>query len=277
MATTEQTLRSPQTDSTLVSDNPFPKYVHRSLSHPLMALLKARQTNQGNVRSLSLVECGDSRTALLLQTIHWNVELWLTKGYIYRTPSQRHKHISDPRVKPGASHESWKFTPPLPDSNTFPPATFSNQPPAYSTPTAGGTNMLYCNEDVDPATPEIGMGIGIRTPRLLSTPGVGMCLGWMAHGHCCSPQIVQPSDLCHSNRFDPPQDLAPYYLSDQPPDFEPLDNSAETPPIGEGRTETEIHFNSTITSWPPSASIPTPLRASGEKYVYASSSHFSGQ
>jgi hypothetical protein len=226
-------------------------------------------------RSLSLVECSDSRTAQLLQRIHWNVELWLTERYIYRTPSQSHEHISDPHLTPAASLES--FTPPLPDSNTFPLATFSNQPLAYTTPTAGGTNMLHCNEDVDPATPEIGMSIDIRTPRLLSTPEDGMCLGWMAHGHCCSPQIAQPSDLCHSNRFDPPQDLAPYYLSDQPPDFEPLDNSAETPPIGEGRTETEIHFNSTINSRPPNTSMSTPLGASGEKYVHGSSTHCSGQ
>jgi hypothetical protein len=66
MATTEQTLRSLQADFTLLSDNPFPKYVHRSLSHLVMALPIAHQTNQGNVRSLSLVECGDSWTALLL-------------------------------------------------------------------------------------------------------------------------------------------------------------------------------------------------------------------
>jgi hypothetical protein len=31
--------------------------------------------------------------------------------------------------------------------------------------------MLYCNEDVDPATPEIGMGIGIRTLRLRTHAG----------------------------------------------------------------------------------------------------------
>jgi hypothetical protein len=137
--------------------------------------------------------------------------------------------------------------------------------------------MLYCNEDIDLATHEIGMDIGISTPRLLSTPGDEMHLGWMEHRHCCSPRMAQASDLCHSNRFDPLQDLAPYYLSDQPSDFEPLDNSAETPPIGEGHTETEIQSGSPVTSRPPNASIPTPLRASGEKYVYASSTHCSGQ
>ena len=215
--------------------------------------------------------------APLLQTIHWNVELWLTNGHIYRIPSRRHEHTSDPHVNPGASHESWDFTSSLRDSNAFPPATLSNQPPTYSTPTAGWTNMLYCNEDVNPATPGIGMDMGRSTPWLLSTPGDEIRLGWMAYRNCCSPRIVHASDLRRSNRFDPPHDLAPYCLLDQSPDFEPRDNSAEILPVCEGRTQTETHFESTVTSRLPNASLPIPLRVSGEKYVCASSTHFSGQ
>ena len=133
--------------------------------------------------------------------------------------------------------------------------------------------MLYCNEDFDPVTPGIEMDMGINTPQLLSTPGDEMRLGWIAHRNCCSPRTAQASDLCHSNCFDPPRHLAPCYLSDQPPDFEPLDNSAKTSPIGEDRTETKMHLDPTVTSLPPNAIIPTPLRASREKYVYASSTH----
>jgi hypothetical protein len=160
---------------------------------------------------------------------------------MYKTPSQSHKYISDLDLAPRVSHESWKFTPPLPDTDSFSPATLPNQPLVYSTPPAEGTSTPYYNEDVDLATPEIGVEMGIRTPLLLPTLGDGVHIGWMVDTHCCSPQTAQPYQLCHINLLDPPQDLAPCYLLDYPSDFESPDRSTGTPSIGDGHIESEIN------------------------------------
>lgn len=190
---------------------------------------------------------------------------------MHRTPIQNYKYISDLELTPRASHETWEFSSLSPDSTPFSSTTSLNQALGCSTPPAEGMSMLYYNEDVDLATPEIGVEMGIRTPLLLPIPGDGVHPEWIAHGEHYSPQIVQPSSLRQSNHFDPPQNLAPCYLSDQPSNSTPPDNSTETPPVGEGHTETDVHFDSSINSQLPNRSTPQPLREFAEKYVYTSS------
>jgi hypothetical protein len=125
--------------------------------------------------------------------------------------------------------------------------------------------MPYYNQDADLATPEIGVQIGIRTP------GNGEHAQWIEDTHCCSLQTAQPYELCDSNLFDPPQDLAPCYLSDQSSDFESLDHSMVMPPIGDGHLKTEIKPDSPVMNMScqtHDTSMLAPLRVSKEKCVY---------
>ncbi|KIM92757.1 hypothetical protein OIDMADRAFT_208648 [Oidiodendron maius Zn] len=187
--------------------------------------------------------------------------LTYTKSDLPRTPSHS---ISDPDLTPRTSRESWKFTPPLPDSNSCSPATFSIQPPE-------GTSTSYYNEDVDLATPEIGVERGIRTPQLLPTLGDGGHIGWRADTHCCLPQTAQPYELCHLNLLDSPQDLAPCYLSDHPTDFESPDDSTGTHSIGDANIESEINFDPLVINTScqtHDTNMLVPLRASTEKFRF---------
>jgi hypothetical protein len=227
---------------------------------------------QGNIRSSSPSSAASRGPRNCPDNIlELKVEFWLTGRYTHRAPSQSHKYISDLDLAPRASHESWKFTPPLPDSNSS-PATLSNRSPIYSTPPpAEETSTPYYDEDVDLATPEIGVEIGIRTPPLLPTLGDGVHIGWMVDTPCCSPQTAQPYELCHINLLDPPQDSAPCYLLDRPSDFESPDHSTGTPSIGDSHLETEINFDSpvmNISCQTHDKSMLTPLQASTEKCVY---------
>lgn len=196
--------------------------------------------------------------------------------YSYRTASQNRKYISDLDLTPRASHESWKFIPPLRDSNSFSP---SNQPLVYTTLATEGTSTPYYNEYIDLATPGIGVEMGRRSPLLLPSLRDGVHIVRMTDINRCSPQTAQTCGLCHFSVFDHPPDLAPCHLSNHPSDhlsndpsdLEFPDRSTETPAIGDGHLEAKINFGSpvmNISCQTHDTSILAPLRASTEKCVY---------
>jgi hypothetical protein len=192
--------------------------------------------------------------------------------YSYRTASQSRKYISDLDLTPRASHESWKFIPPSPDTNSS-PSTPSNQPLVYT------TSAPYYNECIHLATPRMGVEMGRRSPSLLPTLRDGVQIVRMTDTNRCSPQTAQTCGLCLFSLFDHPQDLAPCHLSthpsdhvsNDPSDLESPDHSTETPAIGDGHLEAKINLGSpvmNIACQSHDTSVLTPLRASTEKCVY---------
>ncbi|KAK0105977.1 hypothetical protein ONS95_004486 [Cadophora gregata] len=186
-------------------------------------------------------------------------------------PRNRSQRLNDPDITPRASHEPWRYTPPLLNSNSFLFAPFTGQLPGCFEPIAEGTSTLHYNEDADLPIPGVEMGMGLGMPLVLPTSEDGVHIGWMTDRHCFPPQTAQPHEFYNFNLFDPHQTFAPYYLSDQPPDVEPLGTSGETSPIGDDPVQTEIHSDSpsmNISSRPYDTSMSPPLPASTNKFRF---------
>jgi hypothetical protein len=191
--------------------------------------------------------------------------------YTYRTLSQSREHIDDPNLTPQASHEPWRFTPPLLNSNSVPFATFTNQLPVYYTPTAGGTSTLYHSQAGDLHIPGIRIGMDLGTPLLLPILEDGVHIGWMVDRHGFPPETLQPYEFHNFNPFEPNQCLAVHYLSNQPSDFEFMDASGDRSPTNDSYREPEMSYNSPImntSSRPYYTSMSAPLPASSKKCVY---------
>lgn len=111
------------------------------------------------------------------------------------------------------------------------------------------------------------MGMDIGMPLVHPTSEDRVHIGWMTDRHCFPQRTAQPHEFYNFNH----QTLAPYYLSDQPPDVEPLDALEETSPIGEDHITTEMHSDSPImnfSSRPYDISMSASLPASTEKFRF---------
>lgn len=195
--------------------------------------------------------------------------------YSYRTTNHCRKYSSGLDLTPRASQESWKFIPPLPDSNFFSPSdqslVYTISPEATSTPDY--------NKYFNLATPGIGAEMSRRSPLVLHTPRDGGHIVQMMDTNHCSPQTAQTCGLCHFGPFDHSRDSAPCYppnhpsdhLSDDPSDLESSDRSRETPAISDSNLEAKTNFGSpdmNISYQDHDTSILAPLRASAGKCVY---------
>ena len=201
--------------------------------------------------------------------------IWLTGMYSYRTANHSRKYSTDIDLTPRESHESWEFTPPLPDSNFSSP---SNQPFVYTLSPEGTSTPDY-NKYFNLATPGIGAEMSRRSPLVLPTPSDGGHIVQMMDTNHCSPQTAQTCGLCHFSPFDHSRDSASCYipnhpsdhLSDDPSDLESSDRSMERPAIGDSNLEAKPNFGSpdmNISCQAHDTSILVPLRASAGKCVY---------
>ncbi|KIN05321.1 hypothetical protein OIDMADRAFT_51132 [Oidiodendron maius Zn] len=197
----------------------------------------------------------------------------------YRTTSHSRKYRSDIDLTPRASHESWNFIPPLPDSNFFSP---SNQPFVYTLSPEGTSTPDY-NKYFNLATLGIGVEVSRRSPLVLPTPRDGGHIVQMMDTNHCSPLTAQTCGLCHFSPFDHSRDSAPCYLSnhpsdhlsdhlsDDPSDLESSDRSRETPAISDSNLEAKTNFYSpdmNISCQAHDTSILAPLRASAGKFRF---------
>ena len=187
--------------------------------------------------------------------------------YIYRTASHNRKYISDIDFTPQACRESWKFIPPLPDSNSFSP---SNQPLVYTIPPTKGTGKY-----ISLATSGMGVETGGRSPLLPPTIRDGGHNVQMTDTNRCSPQTAHTCGLYHFNLFDHSRDSTPCYLSNHPSDHLSDDPSGikytETTATDDGHLGAKINFGSpgmSISCQAHDTSILVPLQAPTRKCVH---------
>ncbi|KAH0542369.1 hypothetical protein FGG08_003214 [Glutinoglossum americanum] len=118
---------------------------------------------------------------------------------------------------------------------------FANQPPGYYTPPSGGANALYHSQAGDLHTPNMGIGVG--TPLSLpATTAPGL--------HGFTQQTIQSQQF---HNFDPfaQNTFAPDQFTEQPSGFEPIDASADVPPIRNIGMDTDMQEDSPIMSFHP--------------------------
>ncbi|KZZ92113.1 CP2 transcription factor [Moelleriella libera RCEF 2490] len=152
-------------------------------------------------------------------------------------PAQDHRiqNIDDDAFQdqdptPRASHEPWRFTPSLLDSNSY-AFHFANAQPGYYTPTPGGNNTLFHPQAGDLHTPNLAVG-GIGTP--LSMPNSGEALHAGAGVMDLSGfQPLQPHQFHHFNPFiaggAPQQPYAPTSFLHQDTGYETMEQDGNAP------------------------------------------------
>ncbi|QPG93784.1 hypothetical protein C2857_002420 [Epichloe festucae Fl1] len=143
-------------------------------------------------------------------------------------------HDQDPT--PRASHEPWRFTPSLLDTNSYAFNAFANAQPGYYTPTPGGNNTLFHSQAGDLHTPTLGVG-GVGTPLSMPNSGDSLQAG-AAVMDMSGFQALQPHQFHHFNPFiqgaqPPPQAYAPTSFVHQDTGYETVEQDGpalEAPP-----------------------------------------------